>query len=795
MDTNRIHRLSRICFVVVVACAPLIGYWAAQLQFGTAFVESWLPDDDPARIDYRGFRQRFGEDQFLLVSWPECTIDDPRLEQFTDHLLDAAEQAPGLAISRVENSKRMLDGLTAGPLKLRPQEAHRRLQGFAIGQDGTCFVSIQVAQAETDQRAALIAKVHEVAADVVGCPPDELVLAGEPYQVYLIDRSSREAMQYYVAPSTLIALLVGWFCLRGIRLTLIVFALAGLGQVLGMALVAFFISEMTAVLVVLPTLVFMLTLSAAIHLTNYYVDSGGDCEERAGARALLLGARPCILATLTTVFGFASLTVSQLSPVWQFGSLAALGLILSSLFLLTVFPAATRIGLRTPNDSRTAPSEDATLKEPSTASPVQSSAHESRLRRFGRRVEASLLVVTARRAMPITLGGITLLVFAIAGLNHLQTSTEFDDMFPERSQSLRSLRWVQQRLGPINSLEFLVSFPHATSNDQVADRQVAEVDRSSATEPSEADSEAFVECDLLAQLELVRRIHQELAGSPHVHSVLSATTFLPELPQGAGVRNTIRRAVIRRQVEANWEQLDEQGLVDLAKQRTWRITARVRDLRGSNFESISSLLLSESQQHARAIEEASCIPTIQLSGLRTVIEKAHRSILGDLGGSFVAAFILITPVMMIIVRSIRSGLILMIPNVLPVALVFGGMGWLGIKLDVASILTASVALGIAVDDTLHFMSWFLRGRQAGDSPSKAVASAVHACARPMIQTTVISSGAMLPFFFSDFLPTSKFALLMILILNGAIIGDLILLPALLQSQLGHWVGKSKQASR
>jgi hypothetical protein len=139
--------------------------------------------------------------------------------------------------------------------------------------------------------------------------------------------------------------------------------------------------------------------------------------------------------------------------------------------------------------------------------------------------------------------------------------------------------------------------------------------------------------------------------------------------------------------------------------------------------------------------------------------------------------------MMLITRSISSGLMLMLPNTLPVAIVFGTMGWAGIQLDVASILTASVALGIAVDDTLHFVVCYRRQARQTEDNSVAVKQAMAICGPPMLHTTLICTAAMLPFLFCDFLPTSKFALLMILILSGAIVGDLVLLPALLLSPL------------
>ena len=188
-------------------------------------------------------------------------------------------------------------------------------------------------------------------------------------------------------------------------------------------------------MVVLPTLIFMLTLSAAIHLTNYYVDSGGSQEAGAGVKALTVGARPVILATLTTVFGFGSLAVSQLGPVWQFGCLAALGLLLSTALLLSAFPAAVNLG------ARLAPT------------------NAKRESRMGRALVAALGAFTSRWSTAIMIIGSGLLIWSACGLLHLKTSTEFEHMFPEDSRAMGNLHWVQNKLGPLNSLEFLVTFP------------------------------------------------------------------------------------------------------------------------------------------------------------------------------------------------------------------------------------------------------------------------------------------------------------------------------------------------
>jgi hypothetical protein len=173
------------------------------------------------------------------------------------------------------------------------------------------------------------------------------------------------------------------------------------------------------------------------------------------------------------------------------------------------------------------------------------------------------------------------------------------------------------------------------------------------------------------------------------------------------------------------------------------------------------------------------------------MHETQVALLTDLGYSFASAFLLITPVMMFIARSVRGGLLLMLPNVLPVTIAFGCMGWLGLDLDIAGILTASIALGIAVDDTLHFVCWYMDELRDGYSSREAVARTFHSCAAAMIHTTLISCLSMVPFLFAEFIPTQQFAKLMIVMLSGAILGDLVLLPAMLLSPLGKVIQASK----
>ncbi len=731
-----IRQYSQACLVVFLLTLPIVIYWAAQLRFGTAYVEAWLPATAPSRVAYREYRERFGSDQYLLISWEGCTVSDPRLPALAERLREIASSRPELQIELVSDSYDSIEKLAAA-LRIDRESSSKRLAGIAVGEQGAAMIALRLGLGAVSKHS-------------------QLILAGEAYQIHMIDRASRESMQYYVIPSSLLALASAWLCIRSIRLTLLVFAFAGYGQALGMALVSFFFGEMSAVMVVLPTLVFMLTLSAAVHLANYYRDVIQDSEQaigpmKAGERALQIGWRPCALATVTTVIGFGSLYISHLSPVWQFGSLAAVGLSLSTLVLLSCFPTACQFMV---GQSRKGTHDGAS---PNTTAAAQDP--------LWIRV---LLGFTSRFPGSISVAGLLLLTLAVVGLLNLRTSTEFEDMFGSESRAVKNLRWVEQNLGPLNSLELQLEF--ATVDDS----------------------------RLIERLGAIECVVAGITENEQVETVYSALTFLPAIPLQSGMRGTIQRSILRRKLQANIQNLlDNQVLARDGEGEVWRLSVRIPQLRSDNYDALCKELLATCQErlaHSGLTEpsnaESSSVgspPQLSISGLRTVIETAHQSLLGDLSSSFAAAFVLITPVMMLVTRGVLSGLLLMIPNLLPVAAVFGIMGWLGVRLDVASILTASVALGIAVDDTLHFLSWFVRARRSGLGERAAVADALLACGRPMLHTTIICTTAMLPFLLSDFGPTAKFALLMILILSGAIVGDLILLPALLLSPLGKLI--------
>ena len=189
------------------------------------------------------------------------------------------------------------------------------------------------------------------------------------------------------------------------------------------------------------------------------------------------------------------------------------------------------------------------------------------------------------------------------------------------------------------------------------------------------------------------------------------------------------------------------------------------------------------------------------TGIIPIVYKAQNQLLTSLTNSIALAFVLIAFVMMILLRNWREpirpantfnfagGLISMLPNVFPIVIIFGAMGHLDIAVDIGSMMTASVAMGVAVDDTIHFLNWYRKGLSVGESRLDSIRIAYKRVATAMTQTTLIGGLGLSAFALSTFTPTQRFGVLMLFMLAAALIGDLILLPAILASPLGRFFGK------
>jgi uncharacterized protein len=190
------------------------------------------------------------------------------------------------------------------------------------------------------------------------------------------------------------------------------------------------------------------------------------------------------------------------------------------------------------------------------------------------------------------------------------------------------------------------------------------------------------------------------------------------------------------------------------------------------------------------------------TGIVPVVYKAQRTLLASLIQSTIMASVSIALTMAFLMipgywpgailkprtlfYGVMAGLVAMVPNMFPIAMVFGIMGHTNFLVDIGTMMTASVALGIAVDDTIHFLSWFRQYIDQGMSRAEAVVETYRRVGPAMMQTAFVGGLGMFVFALSTFTPTQRFGTLMLVLLMTALLGDLIMLPALLAGPLGRW---------
>ena len=178
------------------------------------------------------------------------------------------------------------------------------------------------------------------------------------------------------------------------------------------------------------------------------------------------------------------------------------------------------------------------------------------------------------------------------------------------------------------------------------------------------------------------------------------------------------------------------------------------------------------------------------TGVMPLINAIQKALLHDLFTSFLSACVLITLIMMLVERGVLAGLVAMVPNVFPMILLFGLIGWTGTALDIGSVMTASIALGMAIDGTLHFLTFFRRGLNAATTGTPrqrrifAVHNAFRHSAAALTESSIVCGLGILVFAGSSFAPTSRFAWMLALLVAAALVGDLVLLPALLTGRAG-----------
>jgi predicted RND superfamily exporter protein len=737
-EANHLKSRKRFFLIVLygIVLLPWIGpaaYRAMQSNANSPL--DWVDDDFAPRHQYDQFCSDFGTADSVIISWPQCQLSNERIDAF----VAALRGAPAFChdgkplFHQVVSGRDMVAAMMRPPISIPFGEAITRLQGSIVGVDGRAtYVLIGFSEEAVKRRSRLVPLIRQAALHHCDAAFESQHLAGPIMDGYEVDMASQVTVKRLAPLSSLAVLLICYLCLDSISATLVVFGVSLVCQLVTMAMVDLSGGTMTALLVVLPPLVQVLAMAGGIHFVNYYVEQRAVADQSTAlSRAFQIAWLPCGLSAVTTAIGLGSLGLSGLVAVRDFATYAAFGVLITVVILLSSLRGFFQW---------------LPLPGPSFQPPGQSRERWLQLCNWQQRNWGWVCLIAF--ASMIGLG---------IGVTRLEASVRIETLFRADSRLIRDYAWLEKHVGSLVPIEVVASFDPSSD---LAARQ---------------------------RLDVLRDIERRLRQVPRVDAVVSSLSFLPS-SQVATDDHRAAGELATRQLAVAGAVGEQLNLLvsDADGAQKWRTTAYVSALGQNDYvEIMHELRAALPQQVSAGSGEPNQFPVdVQVSGLMPLVHDIQQQLLRDLFSSFLTAFALIAVVMTLVQAGILSGLLSMIPNVFPALTLFGVLGWLGRPLDIGSIMTASVAMGIAVDDTLHFLTFYQREIDRGRSRIGAVQSSYRHCGRAMIQTTMICGGGIAIFAFSGFVPTSGFAWMTMTLLGAALVGDLIVLPALLLSPLG-----------
>ena len=787
---NFYQRYSVGIMAILVFLLPMVVVGAIKAKGNNRNdVKGWLPLEYPETQVYRFFRRNFQGEEFILISWEGCTMTDPRLELLSQKLLPPPEEASRIDrpifFKTAQTGPRAVERMTSEPLNLDREEAISRLTGALIGpppagveagsaaddldQRQTCLVLTLADTARANLHGA-IDTIRKVALEECGIPEKSLHMGGPPVDNVSIDKAGQTSVTILFALSLVVGFFVSWWSLKSKLLVGLVLASGVYSMFASLAVVWYSGYPVDAILLTMPSLVYVATTSGAIHLANYYRDQLAETgvQEGAAGRAVHHALLPLSLATGTTAVGLATLAVSELVPIRMFGIFSAVGVVVSFVILVTFMPAALELFPPKLKLGKLAADEDSDSWRPIETSPWW---------HFGQWVTRHNGLVTT--ACLLAMAGVGY------GMTRVESSVQLMRLFSPKARIREDYRWLETKLGPLVPMEILVRI----------DQQDCRL-------------------NFLERMELVGNIQREIGVLDEVGSSLSTVTFGRSLDAGDagdgvggaaarafGLGARTKRSVLNRRLTAHRQDfLDGDYLRDAQSaegrdEELWRISARVsatkevdyalfqRDLRTK----IDPILAALGTNGVTGIK-------VDYTGLVPLVYKAQHSLLDGLILGFVTDFGIIVAVMILLCRAASAGLVLLLPAAFPAVMVFGGMGWGNsmlksldagtLLIDIGTVMAPSVALGVTVDDVVHFMLWFRRGIADGLDRKQAVMLAYKGCARAMYQSWGVIGIGLSVFSLSPFGPTQRFGHMMLAMLTIALVGNLVLLPALLAGPLG-----------
>lgn len=554
---------------------------------------------------------------------------------------------------------------------------------------------------------------------------------------------------------TIVLMIVLWFIFRQIRWVLIPFLCCFISLVVTSGFLGLFGWEVTVISANFISLQIIITLSGTIHLIVRYRELV-LADPHTNQKQLVLDTvssidKPSLYCVLTTMAGFGSLVLSDILPVINFGWMMTLGVAFSLIITFLLFPTLLMLLPRTQTNM----------------------AFESHFRLTKR-----LAVLTERHGKMILVSGLILLGLSIVGMTRLFVENSFINYFNKSTEIYRGMTVIDKELGGTTPLEVLVDLKEeetpapADLTEGSPDNPFSDFETEFEAENKKA--QYWFTSQRMAEVE---RIHDYLDGIPETGKVLSLSTMLKvgrTLNKGVSLDN-FQMALLYNDLPERFRKILLSPYVSVENNQV-RFSIRIRD---------SDPLLRRDaliKRIRRELPEKTGIAPerIQVTGLMVLYNNMLQSLFSSQILTLGVVLAAILFMFLLLFRSLKIALIAICPCLISVLSVLGFMGWVKMPLDMMTITIASISVGIAVDDTIHYIHRFQHEFESGGRSYIAIMHLCHGTIGfAMYYTSVVIIMGFSILGLSNFIPSVYFGLLTGVAMLFALAANLTLLPRLL----------------
>lgn len=741
MEERKYRNISKIALLALFIITAISGFLASQLGFDYDF-ENFFPQNDPETEFFRSFRYHFESDNDYII----VAIDNNE-GVFESEFLSKVDSITRVFdnlenVDTVVSPTRMTQPLRdpfAGNLFQKPllridstsdlksdssmiwEEG--RLLGIFFSDDGKS-IGLQInhkqylSKANCDKLAAEVTKSLEEA-DFDGSHAIGRSI-GQEYYVTLMQRELILFMSISIV-LIIIFLFIAFRSAWGIWVPISVVLLSAVWILGFMKLTG---KEIDLMLIILPTIIFVVGMSDVVHLLTKYFDElrQGKSKIEAIKTSFKEIGLATFLTSLTTAVGFLTLLTSSIQPIVDFGFYTAVGVFIAFALAFTLLPSVLVLS-KAPN-----------IRERAT---------------FWQRILRRTFSMVIKKRRPILVISALITVLSLVGLSKLEVNNFLLEDLKEGDYLKKEFRYFEQKFSGGRPFEMAVILKE---NEQIWDIDVLhqlDTIETHLIKDYEVGS-------LFSPVQIVKLANKTMHGDDH---------FV--IPDSQKELDRLVRLVRRMDKDSML------GLFVNDEMHMARVQGKVGDLGAREFERRNEVLTSvyNDIDHPKF--------DIRVTGTATLIDLNNAYLATDMTIGLIIAFLVVAIIMGLMFKSLRMVVICLIPNILPLIMIAGLMGVLGIDLKVSTSIIFTIAFGIAVDDTIHFMSKLRLELGKGRSLLYALKRTYISTGKAIIITSIILSGGFFTLVFSSFLGTFYVGLLISLTLLFAVIADLTLLPVLI----------------